>query len=826
MHIVAYLDKGYPPDFPGGAEKRTAEFARALVRRGHCVTILTGVTRSWNDRGVEIIGTGRNRVVIEKEMAKGDVLWLWLAGSSFHGLTDIVRRSAKPIVYCCYTSDEPPPPYHGQVKAYMYETEPERQACGSRAGSVTIYPAINPADYPPSPSAGHYVMKVNANKTNGGLMFWDVVKRCPEIPFLLVKGVWGDQIIPDPVPENVLVADSTPDIQRLFADSRLLLTMCPRDPIGCVGIEAACSGVPTISNDTPQHREAYGIAGTFVPYDAEAYAKALRKLQDPDTYRAARENALAFAATLPAENVRSIERMVEVFARAAAGQQWTEDVPAAVPFSFCIPARLDPGIQGAPQRRTVFEWQQRYLRAHFPEAEIVLGDDEGANPVNRSRMRNRAAAKATNDVLVFMDADIIPQPEDLRSMVMRAANGETSGSHEWLYYSTPAQTEEVLASDPHAAPSLPPSSSAGFRHASRWGGPLIVMPRSVLATIGGWDEHFDGWGAEDCAIRHAITTLDRPMSYIGGHTYHLWHPPATDRAGSPHYKAVNGPRYEKYKRAQGNRAAMAKLCGVSEASPPPAVASTLAPHPSLSYIIPFADSGCPHRKLAYDWVLRYVQEILCPAFPGEIVRFENGAADHLADNRAAMRNLLLDASSGEVCVIIDADSYASREYLRSALAAVQSKQCWCGAESFAYLTPEQTRRVYATNTLPASPQTPRVNRYCTGGVLVVPRAAIAAVNGYDEHFVGWGYEDTCFGLSLDILWAPRVRIAGNAGHLWHPERVRPPADSPGRVRMRDTYCMATQKWDVVPGQFVPGDPASVEAIKRIVAGNRVVTGKG
>ena len=258
---------------------------------------------------------------------------------------------------------------------------------------------------------------------------------------------------------------------------------------------------------------------------------------------------------------------------------------------------------------------------------------------------------------------------------------------------------------------------------------------------------------------------------------------------------------------------------------PPAVAETVSPPPSLSYIIPFADSGCPHRKRAYDWVLRYVRDVLCPAFPGEVVTFEKGTADHLAGNRAAMRNLLLDASSGETCIIIDADSYASIDYLRSALAAVKSQKCWCGSEAFAYLTREETGRIYATNRIPESPVPLHFNRHCTGGVLVVPRAAIEAVNGYDEHFVGWGYEDTCFGLSLDILWAPRVRIAGNAGHLWHPERVRPPADSPGRVRMRDTYCMASQKWDVVPGQFVPGDPASVAAMKRIVAGNRVVTGK-
>jgi hypothetical protein len=258
---------------------------------------------------------------------------------------------------------------------------------------------------------------------------------------------------------------------------------------------------------------------------------------------------------------------------------------------------------------------------------------------------------------------------------------------------------------------------------------------------------------------------------------------------------------------------------------PPAVAETPKSQPTISYIVPFADKGCRHRRRAYDWVLRYLQEVLCPEFPGEIVKFERGTADHLADNRAAMRNLLLDASSGEVCVLVDADSYCSTEYLRTALSAVSARRCWCGAEEFAYLTKEQTEKIYATNKLPISPVPLHFNRHCTGGVLVVPRAAIKAVNGYDEHFVGWGYEDTCFGLTLDILWGPRVRIAGNAGHLWHPDNARPGVSTPGRTRMHSVYGMQLRDWDNVQGRLVPGDPASVAEIRRVVAENRVVTGR-
>lgn len=59
------------------------------------------------------------------------------------------------------------------------------------------------------------------------------------------------------------------------------------------------------------------------------------------------------------------------------------------------------------------------------------------------------------------------------------------------------------------------------------------------------------------------------------------------------------------------------------------------------------------------------------------------------------------------------------------------------------------------------------------GLLVMPRAAYEVVGGYDERFVGWGYEDNAFHLALDTLWGPHTRVRdGYCLHLWHTSGPR------------------------------------------------------
>lgn len=62
-----------------------------------------------------------------------------------------------------------------------------------------------------------------------------------------------------------------------------------------------------------------------------------------------------------------------------------------------------------------------------------------------------------------------------------------------------------------------------------------------------------------------------------------------------------------------------------------------------------------------------------------------------------------------------------------------------------------------------------------GGALVIHRKAWDAVGGYDERFIGWGYEDSAMNISLVSRADWRI-VPGPSWHLFHaPANIRDPA---------------------------------------------------
>src|SRR5690606_6432787 len=58
------------------------------------------------------------------------------------------------------------------------------------------------------------------------------------------------------------------------------------------------------------------------------------------------------------------------------------------------------------------------------------------------------------------------------------------------------------------------------------------------------------------------------------------------------------------------------------------------------------------------------------------------------------------------------------------------------------------------------------------GMLVMTREAFVEVGGYDERFMGWGYEDNAFAEAADCILGKHRRVLnGYAVHLYHPVPV-------------------------------------------------------
>jgi hypothetical protein len=145
--------------------------------------------------------------------------------------------------------------------------------------------------------------------------------------------------------------------------------------------------------------------------------------------------------------------------------------------------------------------------------------------------------------------------------------------------------------------------------------------------------------------------------------------------------------------------------------------------------------------------------------------FVSGEDQRGTFNRAAARNAAVTAAGGawDFAILADADSLVELERLRGGLALAEATGLPVLPHStFAALTRGQTLAALAGGTLPRIASEP--GRLPVGGCIIVPRAVWDRVGGYDERFVGWGYEDTAF-------WSAcggARRTPGFLWHLWHP----------------------------------------------------------
>lgn len=183
-------------------------------------------------------------------------------------------------------------------------------------------------------------------------------------------------------------------------------------------------------------------------------------------------------------------------------------------------------------------------------------------------------------------------------------------------------------------------------------------------------------------------------------------------------------------------------------------------------IIPWGKQTCIERGILLPSVLKGLDKLFCTvrlsgATPWSPGRARNkGAADCKAD----------------VIVFNDADTIVPVEQIRQAAKAAQDAP----GLVFAY---DLYLRVAKDGTVADGPYEQEIMGSGSMGCVAIRRDCFNAAGGFDEGYLGWGYEDLDFANRCDKLW-PNRRIPGPAYHLWHGDRRRDdsPTDSdPERV---------------------------------------------
>ena len=148
--------------------------------------------------------------------------------------------------------------------------------------------------------------------------------------------------------------------------------------------------------------------------------------------------------------------------------------------------------------------------------------------------RNRAALKASGDVLVFLDVDCIPGP-DLIAVYDRFARdtggcvmGETRYLGDGDTVGREAGFDDLWSrAKTHPARRLPsdtPDCEPVDDHGELWG-LSFALPRKHFDGVGGFDETFVGYGGEETDFAERLRDAGVPLFRVRqARAVHQWHP--------------------------------------------------------------------------------------------------------------------------------------------------------------------------------------------------------------------------------------------------------------------------------------------------------------
>lgn len=299
MKILAYVHRYQGMGHNAGGETSLHAALAHLVRQGHECRVLVGQETevpSYELDGIHVLTC--DSIVAERSQPFdhfpwADVIVTQLTCSQRAGIVAGMLR--KPLIQYMHNDH---PRMVSMLDKYawagLYNTRWVREAVRSAdvfTPGPVLHPVVDPELYATKRTrAAKYVTLVNLSKGGDGLYdkghqtFFDLARRNPEVPFLAVRGAYGEQAYED-LP-NVTYLDHQSDMRQVYRQTKLLVVPSKYESFGRVAVEAAASGIPSICTPTDGTIEAMGGAAVYANYgDYDAWDKQLKRLlADPSLY--------------------------------------------------------------------------------------------------------------------------------------------------------------------------------------------------------------------------------------------------------------------------------------------------------------------------------------------------------------------------------------------------------------------------------------------------------------------------------------------------------------------------------------------------------------
>jgi glycosyltransferase involved in cell wall biosynthesis len=307
LRVVARVH-AYPPRHNAGSEWMLHSMLRALVARGHEVTVWLSRYSPDHDAydvdGVKVVPFAASLDFAAAAKAS-DVIVSHHENVPAAGA--LARGLGRPFVAVCHNTH--PTIFRnvgrGSTALAVYnslhmQAEAEGYFCEYTdslrpSASIVVRPPVFTDDYATTP--GDRITLVNLNADKGGEVFWQLAERLPDLKFLGVKGAYGTQVERRGGLPNVEVIDHIPGDRmrkQVYARTRILLMPSVSESWGRVAVEAMASGIPVVANGTPGLSESLAEAGIFAERgDLQAWVSAVTALQDPVQWAEASDRCLA-----------------------------------------------------------------------------------------------------------------------------------------------------------------------------------------------------------------------------------------------------------------------------------------------------------------------------------------------------------------------------------------------------------------------------------------------------------------------------------------------------------------------------------------------------
>lgn len=306
MHVVAILHC-YPPRHNAGAEWMIHTLFRSLIEAGHTVDVtLTAQCGEEYELDGITIKPFKHKSDPSIAVQNADVLVTHLENTP--RTTALGRMFNIPVVHILHNTFEPSKRWLAEDTAlavfnssWMQQDYIEWIIARELdvPPNIVIHPPVIAADYATTP--GDHVTMINMTEAKGALIFWELARSMPDVSFLAVIGGYGEQVIPDNAPRNVVVHSHVPgySMKSIYGQTKILLMPSEYESWGRVGVEAMASGIPVIASPTRGLIESLGPEGIFVERDDfTGWEENIRYLLDGRRRRIASRKALARSAEL------------------------------------------------------------------------------------------------------------------------------------------------------------------------------------------------------------------------------------------------------------------------------------------------------------------------------------------------------------------------------------------------------------------------------------------------------------------------------------------------------------------------------------------------